>query len=54
MSSDSWLLNTHLSVTEISYELGFSHKSHFGKYFRKIAGETPNRFRKKAGAAEIE
>ncbi|ACU07704.1 transcriptional regulator, AraC family [Flavobacteriaceae bacterium 3519-10] len=54
LEAERLLLNTHLSVTEISYELGFSDKSHFGKYFRKIAGETPNRFRKKAGAAEIE
>lgn len=41
------LLNTDLSVTEIAFELGFSDKSHFGKYFKKITEESPNLYRKK-------
>mgnify|MGYP003583814043 FL=1 len=47
LQAERLLLNTDLSVTEISYELGFSDKSHFGKYFKKIAQESPNNFRKK-------
>ncbi len=41
------LLNTSLSVSEISFELGFSDKSHFGKYFKKTTDESPNSYRKK-------
>lgn len=47
LEAERFLLNTHLSVTEISYELGFSDKSHFGKYFKRITEESPNQFRKK-------
>ena len=47
LEAERLLLNTDLSVTEISYELGFSDKSHFGKYFKKTANETPNNYRKK-------
>ena len=47
LEAERLLLNTHLSVTEISFELGFSDKSHFGKYFKRIMDESPNQFRKK-------
>jgi AraC-like DNA-binding protein len=47
LEAERLLLNTPLSVTEIAYELGFSDKSHFGKYFRKTTGESPARFRQK-------
>ncbi|KEY19312.1 AraC family transcriptional regulator [Kaistella antarctica] len=47
LEAERFLLNTDLSVTEISFELGFSDKSHFGKYFKKITQESPNSFRKK-------
>lgn len=47
LEAERLLLNTNLSVTEISFELGFSDKSHFGKYFKKITEESPNNFRKK-------
>ena len=47
LEAERLLLNTDLSVTEISFELGFSDKSHFGKYFKKITQESPNHFRKK-------
>ena len=46
LEAERLLLNTALSVTEISYELGFSDKSHFGKYFKKINHDSPNNFRK--------
>lgn len=47
LEAERLLLNTSLSVTEISFDLGFSDKSHFGKYFRKATGHSPNRFRHK-------
>ncbi len=47
LEAERLLLNTDLSVTEIAYELGFSDKSHFGKYFKKIAGVSPNGFRER-------
>ncbi len=47
LEAERLLLNTDLSVSEISFELGFSDKSHFGKYFKKITSESPNNFRKK-------
>ncbi|MGZ5264500.1 MAG: helix-turn-helix domain-containing protein [Kaistella sp.] len=47
LEAERLLLNTDLSVTEISFELGFSDKSHFGKYFKKLNKESPNAFRKK-------
>ena len=46
LEAERLLLNTDLSVTEISFELGFSDNSHFGKYFKKINGQSPNQFRK--------
>ena len=47
LEAERLLLNTNLSVTEIAYELGFSDKSHFGKYFKRITQVSPNQFRKK-------
>ncbi|QOW09217.1 helix-turn-helix domain-containing protein [Kaistella flava (ex Peng et al. 2021)] len=47
LEAERLLLNTDLSVTEISFELGFSDKSHFGKYFKKNTQNSPNNFRKK-------
>lgn len=45
LEAERLLLNTDLSVTQISFELGFSDKSHFGKYFKKVNGKSPNSFR---------
>lgn len=47
LEAERLLLNTNLSVTEIAFDLGFTDKSHFGKYFKKSTGESPNRFRQK-------
>ncbi|MEC5156763.1 AraC family transcriptional regulator [Chryseobacterium sp. MP_3.2] len=47
LEAERLLLNTNLSVTEIAYELGFSDKSHFGKYFKRISEISPNQFRRK-------
>ena len=34
------------SIQEISFYLGFSSQSHFGKVFQELTGETPGRYRK--------
>jgi len=40
------LLGTTKSVSEIAYELGFEHPSHFTKIFKTKAGVSPLHFRK--------
>ncbi len=39
------LTHTTMTVTQIAYELGFEDNSHFGKYFKSIINETPEKFR---------
>lgn len=39
------LLNSSRTITEISYECGFSDASHFSRWFRKTYGETPASYR---------
>lgn len=39
------LIHTDLSVLEISYKLGFSDNSYFGRYFKKAMGTSPEKFR---------
>lgn len=41
------LLDTDLSIKEISNRLGFPNPSFFGQYFREQSGETPMEFRAK-------
>lgn len=45
LEAERLLLHTSLTIIEISYELGFSDNSHFGKYFRSAKGISPNKFR---------
>ena len=37
--------NTAKSISEISYELGFPYPQHFSRWFKKMAGCTPNEYR---------
>lgn len=37
----------HLSIAEISSQLGFASQSHFTTVFRNLAGTTPNHYRQK-------
>jgi AraC family transcriptional regulator len=39
------LRGTKMTITEIALECGFTHQSHFAKYFRQSTGVTPNQFR---------
>lgn len=45
LEAERLLLHTSLSIIEISYELGFSDNSHFGKYFKSAKAMSPNHFR---------
>ncbi len=39
------LMHSRLTISEISYKLGFNDNSYFGRYFKKATGLTPNKFR---------
>jgi AraC-like DNA-binding protein len=41
------LLTTRMTVTDITYEIGYSHVTHFTTLFRKEIGLTPTEWRKK-------
>lgn len=41
------LLNPHKRVSEAAYEAGFQSLSQFNRVFRKIAGESPSRYRQR-------
>lgn len=45
LEAERLLLHTTLSVTQISFELGFSDNSHFGKYFKSAMKSSPNQYR---------
>ena len=40
------LHQSHLTISEISYELGIEDPSYFGRMFKKYTGQTPTNFRK--------
>ena len=39
------ILEDHLSVNEIAYELGFKYPQHFSRFFKQHVGATPNEYR---------
>jgi AraC-like DNA-binding protein len=39
------LLNPHLRVSEIAYEVGFQSLTHFNRVFKKIIGHSPTEYR---------
>lgn len=43
--AQSLLNNTTLSISEITFRLGFSDSAHFAKFFRKHTGASPSAFR---------
>lgn len=47
LEARSLLLQTELSIAEISHRLGFTDPSHFAKMFRSSVGKTPSAYLKK-------
>jgi YesN/AraC family two-component response regulator len=45
--SKDLLITTNLSLLDISLQTGFEEQSYFTKVFKKLAGITPNQYRKK-------
>ncbi|HTF18918.1 MAG TPA: helix-turn-helix domain-containing protein [Chryseolinea sp.] len=45
LEAKRYLLHSDKNVGEIAFILNFTDPSHFVKYFKKLAGETPQRFR---------
>lgn len=41
------LANTNLSISEISYEVGFSYPRYFSTSFKQMKGVTPSQFKEK-------
>lgn len=48
MRAKELLLNTHLSIKEITYLLKFDSLSYFSKFFKKRTGVSPSEFRQKS------
>lgn len=46
------LLDSDLNVTAIGYVCGFDDSAHFSHSFRRVAGETPKRWREQGGAVD--
>jgi AraC-like DNA-binding protein len=44
-----WLVYDELSLSEISYKLGYSSVAHLSAQFKKITGLTPSHFKKLGG-----
>lgn len=53
LEAERLLMHTAMSVTEISYELGFQDNSHFGKYFKAAEGNSPQRYRTEKSRPDI-
>ncbi|TAL06490.1 MAG: helix-turn-helix domain-containing protein [Verrucomicrobia bacterium] len=45
------LLNPNLRISEVAFAAGFQSLSHFNRVFRRIAGESPTRYREKLPAS---
>jgi AraC-like DNA-binding protein/ligand-binding sensor protein len=45
------LLNPHVRISEVAYEIGFQSLTHFNRVFRKIVGLSPTQYRIKLPAA---
>jgi AraC-like DNA-binding protein len=43
--SKNLLLNPHLRVSEIAFEVGFQSLTHFNRVFKNTVGESPSHYR---------
>lgn len=48
------LVDTELSLTDIYVKCGFESANYFTRVFRKLTGDTPSEFRRKAWEGEID
>jgi AraC-like DNA-binding protein/ligand-binding sensor protein len=46
------LLNPHVRISEVAYEVGFQSLTHFNRVFRKLTGESPSAYRTHLPLAE--
>jgi AraC-like DNA-binding protein/ligand-binding sensor protein len=47
------LLNPHLRISEIAYDVGFQSLTHFNRMFRKIIGESPTAYRESKSVRQM-
>ena len=47
------LLNPHLRISEIAYDVGFQSLTHFNRMFRKIVGESPTAYRESMSVRQL-
>jgi two-component system response regulator YesN len=40
------LKNTSMKMSDVAFEIGYSHQSYFGRKFRQFTGMSPLQFRK--------
>lgn len=47
------LLNPHLRVSEIAYDVGFQSLTHFNRTFQKVVGQSPSAYRESKSARQM-
>jgi AraC-like DNA-binding protein/ligand-binding sensor protein len=47
------LLNPHLRISEIAYDVGFQSLTHFNRMFRKIVGQSPTDYRESKSVPQL-
>jgi AraC-like DNA-binding protein/ligand-binding sensor protein len=47
------LLNPHLRISEIAYDVGFQSLTHFNRMFRKIVGQSPTAYRESKSVRQL-
>lgn len=47
------LLNPHLRISEIAYDVGFQSLTHFNRMFRKIVGQSPTVYRESKSVRQL-
>ncbi len=47
------LLNPHLRVSEIAYDVGFQSLTHFNRVFRQVVGQSPSEYRESKSVRQL-